>query len=46
MNSLTIFFKGAILKDEAVFGDFREDDFKYETKFHIFIRTKPAKVEV
>jgi hypothetical protein len=46
LQCLTIFFKGAILKDEVVFGSFKEDDFKYETKFHIFIRSKPTKLEV
>ncbi len=45
-QSLTIFFKGAILKDEVVFGSFKKDDFRYETKFRIFIRSKPTKLEV
>lgn len=46
MQQLTIFFKGAILKDEMKFGDFCDEDFKFETKFHLFIRSKSAnKVE-
>jgi len=43
LQCLTIFFKGAILKDEVEFGMFKEEDFRFETKFHVFIRTKLTK---
>ncbi len=43
LQYLSIFFKGVILKEEMVFGDFKDDDFRHETKFHVFIRAKPTK---
>jgi len=37
---LNIIFKGAELKDEVIFGDFKEADFIYNAKFHVFISVK------
>jgi len=44
VNSFMFIFKGIQLADSLVFGTFKEEDFKFDTKFHIFIRNSP-KVE-